>query len=1196
MIISPNAEHLNHKSVNVGIVRHAVFCALFSMAWRSFVICIGMLLLAITRCHCVALSKVPSPNPSVIWKFNSRGNSPQAKPKEAHSPRGRLMNGRHPRENAIVEEALVDADYQSDMGRDEAEAYFRAQGNGNANPSSVAVQKLMQTEPNVECTGDSMKLNVKGSFSTPGALFVVDRGSSLAPLPLSELPSSCGYTLKTTQRDLVLVAPYDGCFVSLEEEGYVLSLHWGGIPVRMSCPVRRQSLYNPPRVTCNTAGMVVNTDWASPVQKIQVNLNGLWKPLMEVLPRCGFGFEFASNAGGAAISIRYAPCLGVKDGMFTLGLAGDGAVKVSCPSVHIFDDPSKVGPSQKPASPTSKAEGQEPVTPHKPPKTHDSKAPVGPEVENAWPYPFPYYFWPPQPSQGPDLPTPGVPQKPAATTSKTEGQEPVTHLKPHKTQINKQPVAPDRQNPESYQVPYFTWPSHPSASQTPDPFLPHQTPFYPSLPVGPSQKPASPTSKAEGQEPVTSHKPPKTHDSKTPVGPEVQNAWPYPFPYYFLPPQPSQGPDLPTPGVPQKPASTTSKTEGQEPVTHPKPPKTLINKQPVAPDRQNPEPYQVPYFTWPSHPSASQTPDPFPPHQTPFYPSLPVGPSQKPASPTSKAEGQEPVTPHKPPKTHDSKTPVGPEGQNEWPYPFPYYFWPPQPSQGPDLPTPGGPQKPASTTSKTEGQEPVTHPKPPKTQINKQPVAPDRQNPEPHQVPYFTWPSHPSASQTPDPFPPHQTPFYPPSLPVGPSQKPASPTSKTEGQEPVTHPKPHKTHDRKTPVVPEGHNTWPYQVPYFTKQPPSASQTPDQFPPYYHTPFYPSLPVGPSQKPASPTSKTEGQETLTHPKPPKTWDPTNLQPSDPLATVTQTKPSESEKGTPFNSLVHCPEKCLSGLSQCCVSFSYHHHDHFIYPLKDDRRIAPFSTLGQSVPEVMQGTLDSGLPNTIETSHDTIVNPPFENQEDKLHNFLSQAVKYASKGNQEFEYSPPEGILDQDLPISFESSQSELGHPTFIQQYEQPKIQLQSPDERQSPSQTLVTQGLFTILEPAMGHYDMVQDAMASSVDSTDYFEALHPLSNSRKFLKLTSERPLSNGHLLLEHGPPGSEPSFPRLAARGLGRSHTHLAFEPSRHYPQSKETSHPPQHGNQMDAMYRSKDQSNNILGQTFNRHSSVDGYPNGK
>ena len=335
---------------------------------------------------------------------------------------------------------------------------------------------------------------------------------------------------------------------------------------------------------------------------------------------------------------------------------------------------------------------------------------------------------------------------------------------------------------------------------------------------------------------------------------------------------------------------------------------------------------------------------------------------------------------------------------------------------------------------------------------------------------------------------------------------------------------------------------------------------------------------------------------MTHPKPPKTWVTTNLQPSNPQATVTQTKPSESEQGTPVKSLVHCPEKCLSGLSECCVSYSYHHHDHFIYPLKVDHRTAPFSTLGRSVPEEMQDTLDSGLPNTFEASHDTIVNPPFQNQEKNLLNFLSQAVKYTSKGNQESEYSPPEGILGQDLPQSFESSQSELGRPTYVQQYEQPTNELQSHDEKQSPSQTLVTQGRFRILEPGMGHYDMFQDAMASSGDTADYVEDVHPLSNSRTFVKLNSERPLSNGYVLLEHGPPGSEPSSPRLAARGLGRSHTHLASEPLRHYPQSKETSYLPQPGNQMDAMYGSKDQSNHIRGPSFNRHSSVDGNPNGK
>ena len=79
-------------------------------------ICIGMFLFAISRCHCVSLSKVSSSTPPVIWKFNSWGKSTQTKPKDAHSPRGRLMIGRHPHENATLGEALVDADSQSDMG------------------------------------------------------------------------------------------------------------------------------------------------------------------------------------------------------------------------------------------------------------------------------------------------------------------------------------------------------------------------------------------------------------------------------------------------------------------------------------------------------------------------------------------------------------------------------------------------------------------------------------------------------------------------------------------------------------------------------------------------------------------------------------------------------------------------------------------------------------------------------------------------------------------------------------------------------------------------------------------------------------------------------------------------------------------------------------------------------------------------
>lgn len=45
-----------------------------------------------------------------------------------------------------------------------------------ADVKAAALKRMMQTEPRVECTDDSMQLKVKGSFSTPGTLFLVDRG------------------------------------------------------------------------------------------------------------------------------------------------------------------------------------------------------------------------------------------------------------------------------------------------------------------------------------------------------------------------------------------------------------------------------------------------------------------------------------------------------------------------------------------------------------------------------------------------------------------------------------------------------------------------------------------------------------------------------------------------------------------------------------------------------------------------------------------------------------------------------------------------------------------------------------------------------------------------------------------------------------------------------------------------------------
>lgn len=57
---------------------------------------------------------------------------------------------------------------------------------------------------------------VVSSYKTPPPPAINHPGRHLAALPLSRLPLSCGYTVKSTQQDLVVVAPYDGCFVTQE--------------------------------------------------------------------------------------------------------------------------------------------------------------------------------------------------------------------------------------------------------------------------------------------------------------------------------------------------------------------------------------------------------------------------------------------------------------------------------------------------------------------------------------------------------------------------------------------------------------------------------------------------------------------------------------------------------------------------------------------------------------------------------------------------------------------------------------------------------------------------------------------------------------------------------------------------------------------------------------------------------------------
>lgn len=185
--------------------------------------------------------------------------------------------------------------------------------------NNAVAQQILTMEPKVECTANSMRLNIQ---DTPRMLLSVERGmystffkillflflnlpiktvqpgKRLSPLPLSTLPSSCGYTIKAMQRDLVLVAPYDGCFVAVEvgptllkilgmesstcipvrfcfsaalqEDCYVLPLRLSGLPVKMSCPMMRPPSANTQTFTCHPEKIEVNLNWGLSSSEIQV--------------------------------------------------------------------------------------------------------------------------------------------------------------------------------------------------------------------------------------------------------------------------------------------------------------------------------------------------------------------------------------------------------------------------------------------------------------------------------------------------------------------------------------------------------------------------------------------------------------------------------------------------------------------------------------------------------------------------------------------------------------------------------------------------------------------------------------------------------------------------------------------------------------------------------------------------------------
>ncbi|XP_064859154.1 uncharacterized protein LOC115117518 isoform X1 [Oncorhynchus nerka] len=551
--------------------------------------------------------------------------------------------------------------------------------------------KLQHMGPSVQCSNETMTLRVKGGRAPH---FLVDGGDGSPVLPLSRMPTHCGFSVKRSRRDVFFVAPYQGCHVTQEGGNYVLPLRLWGAPMTMSCPVAPPP---PPSVSCYLSGMVVKLSMAA--NALQVKVSGVWKPLLAITQQCGLTIE--PFFGGVVITAPYTgPCVALEDDerlLFMLSVAGE--LTLSCPAGLPQTEPVRLPqtepvtsgyplfyqwsqyhfspyPPQPPSSPTAATTMSKQTRSPKPssqamhmPRKGDPQVPQMSDFNTFYPYRFPPY--PPQPYFPTSAPTTSPkhthsPQPVLHMPPKGDPQVPQTpefhpfhpyHFPPYPPQQHYFPTSAPTTSPKHTQSPqpvtqvlHMPPKGDPQVPQTPEfhPFHPYHFPPYPPQHYFPTSAPTTSPKHTQSPQPVTQvlHMPPKG-DPQVPQTPEF-----HPFHPYHFPPYPPQQHYFPT----SAPTTSPKHTQSPQPVT------------------------QVLHMPPKGDPQVPQTPEfhPFHPYHFPPYPPQPYFPTSAPTTSPKHTQSPQPVTQvlHMPPKGHP-QVPQTPEFHPFHPYHFPPY--PPQP-------------------------------------------------------------------------------------------------------------------------------------------------------------------------------------------------------------------------------------------------------------------------------------------------------------------------------------------------------------------------------------------------------------------------------------------------------------------------------------------------------------------------------------
>ncbi|KAM3624417.1 uncharacterized protein V6R79_023129 [Siganus canaliculatus] len=259
--------------------------------------------------------------------------------------------------------------YQADTGF--PSGYEEAKGTilAPSFTSSPHYSAWLAMRPLVHCGYDFMTFTASG-----GGFFhlLVDRGEA-SPIPLFQLPSHCGYSVKTSSSDLQMMVPFNACYITQENGSYVLPMLWWDSPLKLSCPVQ---MIPPmaPSVFCSSHGLAVQIDGQEQdILMLGSIVNGGWGPF--VSEDCAH--QVSSNPGKLNFFISYsAPCITSADGLLQF-IFDNQEYTLSCPVTH-----------------------QSPYIPDHPPSPSDAKVPYVPDPVSPTPtFPLPPTPQPPTQEQ-----------------------------------------------------------------------------------------------------------------------------------------------------------------------------------------------------------------------------------------------------------------------------------------------------------------------------------------------------------------------------------------------------------------------------------------------------------------------------------------------------------------------------------------------------------------------------------------------------------------------------------------------------------------------------------------------------------------------------------------------------------------------------------------------------------------------------